>query len=227
VLRIRLPIVNVYVVRQARCVLVDAGTPGSADRILRGLARHGIAPREISLLLLTHGHMDHFGSARELRERTGAPVAIHAADVGPLAAGHNPPLKPINVTARLLAPFFKRQIAPFQPDFTINTETQLERFGIAGRVIWTPGHTAGSVSILLADGELIAGDLLMGGYAGGYVRPSVPGYPYFLDDLGQTHASIEKILSLPLSRVHVGHGGPLAPAAIRNRFARQAEGVKT
>lgn len=59
---------------------MDTGNPGRPDRILARLAECGVAPGDMRLILLTHGHVDHFGSAAELCERTGAPVAIHALD---------------------------------------------------------------------------------------------------------------------------------------------------
>jgi hydroxyacylglutathione hydrolase len=215
-----MPIANAYAIHGERTVLVDTGTPGNARRILGRLERHGIRPHDVSLILLTHGHLDHFGSALELRDLTGAPIAIHADDAGALRSGHNPPLTPINATARCMAPFFQRHVTPFEPDLLVDDGQQLGAFGAAGRVISTPGHTPGSVSVWLPTGELIAGDLLMGGYLGGYVLSAVPGYPYFLDDLQQTRQSIRKISELAITKVYVGHGGPLRPDAIRKRFTR-------
>lgn len=72
-------------------ILIDSGTPGQSERILQAMAAHGAAPESLRLILITHGHFDHFGSARELRERTGAPVAVHADDAIALRRGENPP----------------------------------------------------------------------------------------------------------------------------------------
>jgi glyoxylase-like metal-dependent hydrolase (beta-lactamase superfamily II) len=83
---------NVFLIRgRTGCVLVDTGNPGKADRILERLAKRGVAPDDIRLILVTHGHVDHFGSAAELRERTGAPVAVHALDAEAVRQGiHRP-----------------------------------------------------------------------------------------------------------------------------------------
>ncbi len=119
----------------------------------------------------------------------------------------------------VLKPFFQhRRIEPCEPDLLLDDATRLESFGVPGQIISTPGHTAGSISVFLSSGELLAGDLLLGGYLGGHVAPADPGLPYFLEDLAQTRQSIRQILELPLTRVHVGHGGPLEPAAIRRVF---------
>jgi glyoxylase-like metal-dependent hydrolase (beta-lactamase superfamily II) len=95
----------------------------------------------------------------------------------------------------------------------------LDVFGVAGRILATPGHTAGSISVLLDEGDLLAGDLLMGGFLGGYVQERTPGLTYFIDDLEQNLASIRTVLELPITTVFVGHGGPLDPVQIRRWFA--------
>jgi len=77
---------NVFLLRgEGGNVLVDAGNPGQAERILGQMARLGVAPGDVRLILITHGHVDHFGSAAALRREIGAPVAIHALDAPALA----------------------------------------------------------------------------------------------------------------------------------------------
>ncbi|HZG67780.1 MAG TPA: MBL fold metallo-hydrolase [Herpetosiphonaceae bacterium] len=73
IVTLRLPLVNAYLVRSRRWVLINAGAPGDEQRILRAAARSGVRPRDIALIVLTHGHVDHFGSAAALRQLTGHP----------------------------------------------------------------------------------------------------------------------------------------------------------
>ncbi len=80
VIPIRLPLSNAYLVRDEGCILVDAGYRGDERRIEAALAAEGLAPRDIGLILLTHGHGDHIGAAAALARRSGAPLALHAAD---------------------------------------------------------------------------------------------------------------------------------------------------
>ena len=134
---------------------MDTGNPGKADRILARLAKHGVAPSDVRLILLTHGHVDHFGSTAELRERTGAPVAIHALDAEAVRQGIHQPgsLHPtsqlIDLLMRIPLPLFPDRAPAFDPDVAFEGEWRLDEYtstplsagGVAGRVIHTPGHT--------------------------------------------------------------------------------------
>jgi glyoxylase-like metal-dependent hydrolase (beta-lactamase superfamily II) len=218
VVPIRLSISNAFLVKGERPVLIDTGCPGDADALLKALAREGVAVADLSLILHTHGHRDHAGGTRRLKDMTAAPAAVHPADADMLRRGANRPLAPTNLTGRLLRPFVDWPFPAVEPDLELAEGMDLRPYGLAGQVIATPGHTAGSVSVVLDTGEALAGDLLVGGYLGGLLSPHVPGYPYFAEDLAALRDSIRKLLSFSPSRVYVGHGGPLNGADIRRRF---------
>ena len=83
---VRIPIlplgmVNAHLIRsEAGCILVDAGIPGSERKIGRVLAEHGLTFRDIKLIVITHAHADHAGSAARLRDLSGAPILAHKDD---------------------------------------------------------------------------------------------------------------------------------------------------
>jgi hydroxyacylglutathione hydrolase len=85
-------------------------------------------------------------------------------------------------------------------------------------VIETPGHTPGSVSLLLPDGDAVVGDLLMGGFLGGLVRRSVPNTAYFQEDDHEALHSLRAVLAAGARRLWVGHGGPLSADRVATRF---------
>jgi glyoxylase-like metal-dependent hydrolase (beta-lactamase superfamily II) len=83
---IRIPIlpfgmVNAHLIKSgAGCVLVDAGIPGSERKIERVLLRHGLSFTDIKLIIVTHAHTDHAGSAARLRALSRAPILAHRDD---------------------------------------------------------------------------------------------------------------------------------------------------
>jgi hydroxyacylglutathione hydrolase len=218
IVRIKLPVSNAYLLVGERAVLVDAGAPGQADRILDAVRRAEVDPRDIALLIHTHGHIDHAGSAAELRRRIGMPVAVHAGDAPLLRSGSNGTVRPRNREARLVAAVLVRPYEPLEPDLVLTEEISLRGYGVDGRVVFTPGHTPGSLSIALPTREVIVGDLVMGGVLGGALFPRRPRLHYFVDDLAAVHASLRRVLADGPETVLVGHGGPLRAGDVAERI---------
>jgi hydroxyacylglutathione hydrolase len=217
---IRLPICNIFLLNEERPVLIDTGRPRDFAAIERALRAHGVALSDLSLILHTHGHWDHCGSTAQLRRKTAAPIAIHAADAPMMRRGDNGILRPTNLFARIFKPLLDGRFPPTEPDVLIEHEMDLADFGVPARIFLTPGHTAGSMSVLTAGGEAIVGDLVMGGYLGGWLRPFRPGLHYFAEDLAAVHASIRKVLALTPRALYPAHGGPLDPEVVARWLAR-------
>ena len=213
---------NAYLVIDQHAILVDAGFPGDADAIMRAITRAGLTPRDITLLVHTHGHIDHVGATAELQQRLDVPTMIHQADAPNLITGSNGVVKPRNLEARLVAAMLVRPFDPVIPDIVLSAETSLHAYGVDGQIIFTPGHTKGSISLLLGNGEAIVGDVMMGGWWGGVLRPQHPNYHYFIDDIHDVHQSISRLLSHAPTRWYVGHGGPLALARVAGTFTSPA-----
>ncbi|HLJ92157.1 MAG TPA: MBL fold metallo-hydrolase [Gemmataceae bacterium] len=215
---IRLSISNAFLIKGARPVLIDTGCPGDHATLVQALAKEGVAIRDLALILHTHGHRDHAGGTHQLKQQTAAPAAIHPADADMLRKGAHRPLIATNLTGRLIRPFVDKPFPAMEPDVLLEDGTDLSPYGIVGRIITTPGHTLGSVSVLFENGEVVAGDVLVGGYLGGLFAAHVPGYPYFAEDMGMLRASIAKLLGYSPAKLYTGHGGPLQAEAIHKRF---------
>lgn len=218
--KIPLSLSNAFLVLGERPVLVDAGSPREEGRILRQLAAWGVAPRDVALIVLTHAHADHAGAAAALRRATGAPIALHPDEAQTARDGRMPRLRPVRARHHLLWPLVNRPFEPFEADLTLGAAQRLDAHGLAASVLETPGHSPGSVSLLLDGGGALAGDLLIGGYAGGLVAPSRPRLPYFADDLPTLLRSAARLVALAPGGWHVGHGGPLPADAVRSFLSR-------
>ncbi len=210
-----------FLLSGSRYVLVDSGNPGSAAKILRQLASRGIDPRQVSLIVVTHGHRDHTGDLALLREKTGAPVAAHIDEVEALRRGVNLHLKPTGLSGRLLKSFSdeKKKGPPIEPDILINKEFDLKPYGVKGKIVSTPGHTPGSLSVILAGGKAIVGDLLMGGF----IFKRKPRYPLFAHDRKRLERSVKMVLKLKPHILYTAHGGPLHPEDVARHIIKKKD----
>ncbi len=223
IIKIKLSLSNAYLVKDNKSILVDAGSPNEANKIMAAVQKAGVNVKDISLLLHTHGHFDHAGSTAELKRRLGIPVAVHSKDAFMLREGRNGEIKPRNLEARLVKAIVPNSFEASEPDILIDKEISLTDFGVDGKVFFTPGHTKGSISILFGNNEAIIGDVMMGGVLGGALFGARPNYHYFLDDRNDLHASIKKIMSWKPSKLYVGHGGPLNYNDVLDHFSKEIQ----
>ncbi|THF72993.1 MBL fold metallo-hydrolase [Cohnella fermenti] len=150
---------NAYVVTgddRKRAIVIDPGTPDAAlIRKLEGL--------QVEAIVLTHAHFDHIGGVDELRKRFGAPVYLHAAEKDWLVdPAKNGSLRWTDVTA---------PVTTEPAEFALADGQELAWLGETFRVLHTPGHSPGSVSLLCGD-LLFAGDALFRRSVG---RTDLPG----------------------------------------------------
>jgi glyoxylase-like metal-dependent hydrolase (beta-lactamase superfamily II) len=183
-------------------VLVDAGNPGMEARVAQQLGAW-----KPSLLVITHGHLDHVGSARALAQRYRVPIVMGAADAALAREGKVAPVVPLKAWLKPMARALnKRRLdEPIAPDILVTGERDLADFGLAGRLVPTPGHTDGSISLVLADGPAIVGDLMNGGMPFGRGKP---GDPIIGVDPRAMRASVERLHEAGATRYYVGHGAP-------------------
>jgi glyoxylase-like metal-dependent hydrolase (beta-lactamase superfamily II) len=221
VIPIKLGIVTSFIIKGEKSVIIDTGYPGNGNKILRYLHKNSIKPEDISLIVITHGHIDHYGSAEELRRLTGAPIAIHRADAEYLEKGINYIGTPVDLFGRVTKSLFIRTdefvSKSLKVDIVFDDEVDLLEFGIDGRIINTPGHTDGSVSLILSGREAIVGDLIMGGI----LFRGVPRYPLFVSDISKLRESIKRVIQLSPKIIYPSHGGPFT-CAIVEKFLRKA-----
>ncbi|WP_339766439.1 MBL fold metallo-hydrolase [uncultured Pseudosulfitobacter sp.] len=205
------------VVQDGRAMLVDTGLPNAAPKVAQALRARGLGWSDLALTVLTHAHIDHAGSAVAVRELSQAPVLAHADEVA-LCQGQPPVLKPSGPFGRLFQKTgaIQQRFDYFSPDRTLQGQMlDLNDYGFAARLVHTPGHTAGSVSVLLDDGRVIAGDLAASGILlGGLALRGRPKSPPFEEDIAGVIASLEHLLAQGCTQFYLGHGGPLPAQAI-------------
>ncbi len=143
VLPFKLSMSNVYAIKGARIVLVDAGSKGDLPKLESEMGRAGITWKDVAAVIVTHGHSDHAALAAEIRRRSSASVILGSGDVGMAGAGHNDELKPTNFLANLLKQFaVDPTYEAFKPDRVVEREMRLDEWGITGRR-HDPGRLSG------------------------------------------------------------------------------------
>jgi len=210
-LPLQLGFVKAFLVRGAgKHVLVDSGTAGSSAKILAKLERGGVNPKDVGLIVVTHVHPDHTGSLAEVVQATGAKVAVHRLEAERVRTGVSPPAAQNRLSRIFFRPSEKPSASGVEPDILIDDELDLKPYGVAGKVIWTPGYTRGSVSVVLESGEAIVGDLVLPRY----MSFGPPAIAFWAVNREDSVASIRKVLDLNPSIILTSHGGPYRPEAL-------------
>jgi len=186
-------------------VLIDTGKPEQRSRLESRLRAAGCAPGDLRLIVLTHGDYDHAGNAAYVRGFHDAPVAMHGADAprveaGDWSLGMKPKPDKFPLLFRTMSLFVRPgAFETFTPDVLLEDGQRLGPWGLDAQVLHLPGHTAGSIGILTAGGDLFCGDLLDS-------MLGRPGLEFFIDDLPAARASLARLQQLDVREVHPGHG---------------------
>jgi glyoxylase-like metal-dependent hydrolase (beta-lactamase superfamily II) len=217
---VRIPILPMHMVNSHLlvghdgCILVDAGLPGSEKKIEKALAKERLTFKDIKLIVVTHAHVDHAGSAALIRELSGAPILAHEGDAKHFSRETPMTFCPTGWFGRLFikTPLMLEPYIAFEPDILLakHDVIDLGRYGIPGTVKHTPGHTSGSVSVELATNEALVGDLVASGILlGGIIRTNHAIRPPFEDDPHTVARELSRLLDSGIERFYMGHGGPL------------------
>lgn len=228
---------NWYLVQEGtRLTVVDTGLPASWRSLLRALRDLGRSLRDIEAVVLTHGHFDHMGFARRAHEQLGVELWGHQDERSVVAS----PWRYDHERSRLpylrnlpFAKIFAEMTAMGAPLVkgaeVSRTFADGERLDVPGgpQVVFTPGHTHGHCSLLLADrGAVIAGDALvmLDPYTGRRGPCIVAGAA--TADSGRALSSLDALASIDATTLLTGHGpvwrGSPADAVQRARAAGPA-----
>ena len=215
---VRFGINRCYLIREEGVIMIDGGPPKKLKAFQKFIGGIPIRPEDIRLIVLTHGDFDHVGSAGEIRSLTGAKIAIHENDRETFekALHHFPTgttawgrflrfiLNPVT-TVLFKFPGEKADIV------LDNSDYPLHDFGINGRIVYTPGHTSGSVSVLLESGDAFVGCLAHNNLP----FRLKPGLPIFADDIEEVKRNWKRVIERGAKTIYPAHGDPFPVEIIK------------
>ena len=216
--------VNIYLIQGERgYLLVDSGwnTSQSFDTLQRNLAEIGADIKEISQILVTHVHPDHYGMAGRIRQLSGASLMLHEIERGFIEPRYIKMDELLRQTAEWLASNgvppeetgdmrnatvgLKDFVVPTMPDITLRGGETITTGIFTFRVLWTPGHSAGHVCLYEPERKiLLAGDHILP-----TITPNIGLLPQSVENpLGDYLNSLNDIKQLDAEIVLPGHDEP-------------------
>lgn len=192
--------------------MIDGGAPKQVKGFTKALERLSLKPEDIRLIVMTHGHWDHIGSAKEIKNITGAKLALHQQERDWLEKSLTK--LPPGVTAwgqilvKIMAMFMPLvHIPTTNVDIVLGDENfPLTEYGIPGKIVYTPGHSIGSVSVLLERGDAFVRDLAMSGFP---LRLN-PGLPILAENMQKVRSCWKVLLDQGAKTIYPSHGKPFS-----------------
>jgi glyoxylase-like metal-dependent hydrolase (beta-lactamase superfamily II) len=194
-------------------LLIDAGWVGMYKEFKKALSRFAIGIGSIKFILLTHHHHDHAALVQNIRSETNCRIIVHQDEVNYIRQGttftddtrqFNTWLKLLD---RLTAPFIRLNYKPvmLNEDDIIISDNDYDLYGLTGiraKLLHTPGHSKGSVSLLLENGNSFVGDVAMNMLKIFGQRQR----PVEAEDYDEVYASWKKLIRYGTKTVYPSHG---------------------
>ena len=222
-IRILQGLTNIYLLTNTSCAfLVDTGYTKNAPRVVSFLHDNNLGFGDLKLIIVTHSHHDHVGSLAEVKKQSGAIVLVHKKKAEFLKTGITSFPRGTNIvskTATWVSNAFLRKACsyrPVEPEIVIAEDIDLSEYGINASILCTPGHTAGSISVIVDGDNAVVGDTVFNFF-------STIVYPPWADDIEKLHSSWRKLLDTGCKMFYPAHGLPLPVDMLKKQYEKRVK----
>lgn len=198
-------------------LLVDTGTRKSFHRLICNLDSPELKPGKIDYLVLTHTHFDHCQNAFSLKENTGCRIVMSKNEAIYSGEGYTPLPGGTSWLTRQIAKGGRKigkarfGFTPFIPDVLVEEKLDLDINNRTVSIIHTPGHSAGSISVIVDEEFALVGDSLFGVF-----RKSI--LPPFADNPEDLVNSWGLLLKTSCQKFLPGHGDEITRDRLQSEY---------
>lgn len=212
---------NVFaVLHGSRFILVDTGRKSRRRLLMKRIDRLCADGNLFAALILTHAHFDHAENAAAVARKYGMPVYVHDRELQCLSSGSNSPMRGVMGPTRLINRLQQERMSrwfhyePVPGVLRLGGEQCLDFLSFPGvSVLHTPGHTEGSVSVIVGGAIALVGDAMHGIFPGN-------AFPPFALDSEMLLESWARLLQTGCGLFLPSHGGGRGRALVRDTIAR-------
>jgi hydroxyacylglutathione hydrolase len=214
---------NVYYIHHPKCnIIVDTGQPSRRKKLYKRIKKNKYLQGKIDYLILTHTHFDHCRNAAFLKNTFKLKIICSEIEAKCLAKGFTKAPRGTNYLTDFIS-FLGSKFPKILSYQAVSADIEVEQsFAIPEaeeiKVFLSPGHTQGSLSIIVDDSIILGGDNLFG---------MIPGrvYPPFADDKKRLIHAWEKYLNTNANIFLPGHGKPIKRSLLEKQWKKYAKKI--
>lgn len=214
---------NVFLISNGvNCILIDTSVKNKWGSLNKKIDKLCVEGKKLTSLILTHAHFDHAGNAALVKEKYNAAVILHRNEADYLIKGATSLPRGTIFVTKLFSEIFGKMVIPFvkyKPvnyDILIDERYDMNEMGFNAYIVHTPGHTGGSVSVIIDNEIAIVGDTMFG-----IVKSSV--FPYFAENPKAMIESWKKLLDTGCLHFLPAHGTGNSRELLQKQYLKYKE----
>jgi hydroxyacylglutathione hydrolase len=203
---------------QNNYILIDTGRANSWEKLSNKIDEI-LGKNKLSCLILTHTHFDHVENAAKIKEKYESQIIVHKSESEYIMRGNSPLPKGSNLATGFMVNVLgkklqsKYQYETVDPDIIVDEKYDLTDFGFNGYIIHTPGHSKGSMGIIIDNETAIVGDAIFGVFGNSV-------YPPFADDPDTMVKSWNKLINTNCNLFLPGHGKEISRKLLKSQYEK-------